>query len=93
MIPKYSWQRGYSDEEARQVFSDECRNAEKCSICGKARYGHHEEHEFRAKWEIDKTKKREVTKCGRGFIGGYIEDITDAQDIMKEIKKERKENE
>jgi DNA repair exonuclease SbcCD ATPase subunit len=65
--------RGYNDQEARQVFNDECRNAEKCSVCGQERYGHHEEHNFKAKWE-------DV-------------DISDAQDIMKEIKKERKDNE
>ena len=43
--------RGYNDQEARQVFNDECRNAEKCSVCGQERYGHHEEHAFKAKWE------------------------------------------
>ena len=73
MEPKFSWQRGYSDQEAKQVFNDECRNAEKCSVCGKERYGHHEEHAFKSKWE-------DV-------------DISDAQDIMKEIKKTRMEEE
>ena len=54
--------RGYNDQEARQVFNDECRNAEKCSVCGQERLGHKAEHEFRAKWEYEFEDARDIIK-------------------------------
>ena len=40
-----------SDTEKRNQIEESYRNIEKCAVCGKERYGHHEEHAFRASWE------------------------------------------
>ena len=46
-----------SETEKRNAIEESYRNEEKCSICGKSRLGHHEEHAFKGSWEDDKNNK------------------------------------
>jgi predicted secreted acid phosphatase len=46
-----------SDTEKRNQIEESYRNIEKCAVCGKEHYGHHEEHAFKGSWEDDKNNK------------------------------------
>jgi hypothetical protein len=45
-----------SDTEKRNQIEESYRNIEKCAVCGKERYGHHEEHAFKGSWYGHKNK-------------------------------------